>query len=119
MAASASQPTLSTPVCCLHAGTSRQLAVGPVAVTSLLINASLMDKIPCASNIPNHNVVPPAQQACQDQYNTAAIQLAFLVACLYTGVGVLRMGWITKFLSHAVIGGFTTGAAITIGMGQV
>ena len=37
----------------------------------------------------------------------------------YTGVGILRLGWVTKFLSHAVIGGFTTGAAITIAMGQV
>ena len=48
-----------------------------------------------------------------------AIQVTFIVSCIYTGLGLLRMGWITKFLSHAVIGGFTTGAAITIGMGQV
>ena len=34
-------------------------------------------------------------------------------------MGVLRMGWITKLLSHAVISGFTTGAAITIALGQV
>ena len=48
-----------------------------------------------------------------------AIQVTFIVSLIYTGLGLLRMGWITKFLSHAVIGGFTTGAAITIGMGQV
>eukprot|EP00798_Chlamydomonas_sp_ICE-L_P001367 gene1367-32731_t len=49
---------------------------------------------------------------CQDKYNKAAIQLAFIVAMLYTILGVLRLGWVTKFLSHAVISGFTTGAAV-------
>ena len=47
------------------------------------------------------------------------IQLAFIVACLYTGVGVLRLGFMVRFLSHSVITGFTSGAAIIIGMSQV
>lgn len=55
---------------------------------------------------------------CQEQYNKAAVQLAFVVACMYTGIGILRLGWVTKFLSHAVIGGFTSGASIIIGLGQ-
>ena len=38
---------------------------------------------------------------------------------MYTGIGVLRMGWLMKFLSHSVIGGFMSGAAITIGVGQI
>jgi MFS superfamily sulfate permease-like transporter len=36
-----------------------------------------------------------------------------------TGVGILRLGWLTHYLSHAVISGFMTGASITIGMSQV
>jgi hypothetical protein len=59
------------------------------------------------------------QVPLQEEYNRLAIQLAFLVACLYTGVGVFRLGFVTNFLSHAVIGGFTSGAAITIGLSQV
>lgn len=98
-------------------GSSRQLAVGPVAVTSLLIASNLRSLIPCSQAITNANA--PSDPDCQAQYNKASIQLAFIVACLYTGVGALRMGWITKLLSHAVIAGFTTGAAITIAMGQV
>ena len=98
-------------------GSSRQLAVGPVAVTSLLIASNLQGLIPCAQSITNPN--QPSNVACQAQYNQAAVQLAFIVACLYTGVGVLRLGWITKLLSHAIIAGFTTGAAITIALGQV
>eukprot|EP00798_Chlamydomonas_sp_ICE-L_P018758 gene18758-25290_t len=100
-------------------GSSKQLAVGPVAVTSLIISANLQRILPCANGIDNPNEPPPELEACQEQYNRAAIQLAFIVAMLYTGVGILRLGWITKFLSHAVISGFTTGAAVTIGMGQV
>ncbi|KAG2489555.1 hypothetical protein HYH03_012006 [Edaphochlamys debaryana] len=100
-------------------GSSRQLAVGPVAVTSLLIGTKLKDILPAAADIQNPNAPAPGQEEIQEQYNHLAIQLAFLVACLYTGVGVFRLGFVTNFLSHAVIGGFTSGAAITIGLSQV
>ena len=46
-------------------------------------------------------------------------QVAFIAGCMYTGVGLFRLGWVTNFLSHAVISGFMTGAAVTIGMSQV
>ncbi|KAG1667610.1 hypothetical protein FOA52_001664 [Chlamydomonas sp. UWO 241] len=95
------------------------LSVGPVAITSLLLGGTLGSLVPCAANIANPNTLTnPVDAACQDQYNLAALHICFIVACLYTGMGILRVGWITKFLSHAVIGGFTTGAAIIIGMGQ-
>eukprot|EP00798_Chlamydomonas_sp_ICE-L_P032252 gene32252-16818_t len=100
-------------------GSSRQLAVGPVAVTSLIISANLQRIVSCANAIDNPNKPPVGLEACQEQYNKAAIQLAFIVSMMYTGVGILRLGWVTKFLSHAVISGFTTGAAVVIGMGQV
>lgn len=35
------------------------------------------------------------------------------------GIGVLRLGWLTHYLSHAVVSGFMTGASITIAMSQV
>ena len=56
-------------------GTSRQLAVGPVAVTSLVIYSSLQGAMPCASAISNPNTITdPTQLACQAAYNQAAIQ---------------------------------------------
>lgn len=45
-------------------------------------------------------------------------QVAFLAGCLYTLVGVLRLGWLTNFLSHSVIAGFMTGASVIIGLSQ-
>jgi hypothetical protein len=46
-------------------------------------------------------------------YNVRAIQLSLLVACMYTAVGLLNLGFLTNFLSHSVINGFTSGAAIS------
>jgi Sulfate permease family len=49
----------------------------------------------------------------------ARLQLRRACVPLTTGVGILRLGWLTHYLSHAVISGFMTGASITIGMSQV
>lgn len=97
-------------------GTSRQLGVGPVAVTSLLLGSGLPNTInsPIQSN-PNNPLDPLAQA----EYNEAAIQVAFLVGILYTSIGLLNLGWITNFLSHAVISGFMTGASLIIGLSQM
>lgn len=57
---------------------------------------------------------PPAELLpVQEMYNHRAIQLSLLVACMYTAVGVFNLGFLTNFLSHSVIGGFTSGAAIS------
>lgn len=42
------------------------------------------------------------------------IQLCFIVACMYTGVGLLRLGFMVRFLSHSVITGFTSGMQFLI-----
>lgn len=60
-----------------------------------------------------------SQVHIQEMYNHRAIQLSLLVACFYTAVGVFNLGFLTNFLSHSVIGGFTSGAAVIIGMSQV
>ncbi|KAK9819516.1 hypothetical protein WJX74_003191 [Apatococcus lobatus] len=96
-------------------GSSRQLAVGPVAVTSLLLGSNIKDIIdaPVQDN-PNE----PHNQYAQDQYNTACTQVALIAGVIYTAVGILNLGWVTQFLSHSVIGGFMTGASLIIGLSQ-
>lgn len=77
----------------------------------------------CVNNIKSATPIRPPgpqlhaipQEVIQEKYNMLAIQLSLLVAILYTSVGVFRLGFLTNFLSHSVIGGFTSGAAITIG----
>lgn len=95
-------------------GSSRQLAVGPVAVTSTLLGNGLDDMFGLSDD-PNN----PADPAHQAMINQAAVQVAFLAGVMYTGVALLRLGWVIRFLSHSVISGFMSGAAITIALGQV
>ncbi len=55
----------------------------------------------------------------QLQYEQVVIQLSVVVAVMYTLIGLLRLGFITNILSHAVTSGFTSGAAVVIGLSQV
>jgi sulfate transporter 4 len=93
-------------------GTSRQLAVGPVALISLLLNTGL-------SNLLDKQGADSSDEDYQDRYNRLAVQVSFLVGVAYIVMGLLRMGFVTIFLSHAVVSGFTTGAAVIIAVSQV
>lgn len=85
-------------------GTSRQLAVGPVAMVSLLV----------ASGV---GAVAGADQP--GQWAALAALLMLMVGLMQWGMGLLRVGFLVKFLSHPVIAGFTSAAAIIIGMSQL
>jgi SulP family sulfate permease len=84
-------------------GTSRQLAVGPVAMDSLLVAAGLSAL----------SIVEPSQ------YIQMAILLALLMGAIQLLLGLFRMGFIVSFLSKPVISGFTSAAAIIIGFNQL
>jgi MFS superfamily sulfate permease-like transporter len=174
-------------------GSSRQLAVGPVAVTSMLLGTGLGNMFDFVNVDPNN----PSDPAAQEQYNHAAVQVgavlvqycllrlplpclqwprqpstsppkcigpaqgcpacmhccmsprisspwtgvqgpklapslphshlslppvlqvAFIAGLMYTTVGLLRLGWLTNFLSHTTISGFMSGACIVIALSQV
>jgi SulP family sulfate permease len=84
-------------------GTSRTLAVGPVAVISLMTAAA-------ASQVAS--VGTP-------EYITAAITLAFMTGLILLAMAVLRLGFLANFLSHPVISGFITASALLIAAGQL
>jgi SulP family sulfate permease len=84
-------------------GTSRQLAVGPVAIVSLLTASAL---------------TPLADQGTADYLALAAV-LALMVAVVHIVLGVTRMGWVVNLLSHPVLVGFTAAAALIIATSQV
>ncbi|MEQ6247546.1 sulfate permease [Sulfitobacter sp. HNIBRBA3233] len=84
-------------------GSSRALAVGPVAVVSLL-TASAIGKI--------------AAQGTAD-YATAALTLAFLSGGFLVLMGLLRLGFLANFLSHPVIAGFITASGLLIAASQL
>jgi SulP family sulfate permease len=84
-------------------GTSRTLAVGPVAVASLMTAAA---------------VAPLAAQGTPE-YLGAAIALAMVSGLLLLAMGLLRLGFLANFLSHPVISGFITASGIQIAAGQL
>ncbi|MCB1419331.1 MAG: sulfate permease [Notoacmeibacter sp.] len=84
-------------------GTSRALAVGPVAVVSLMTAAAVGNI--AATGTP--------------EYIAAAITLAFLSGVFLLVLGVFRLGFLANFLSHPVIAGFITASGIIIAASQL
>lgn len=84
-------------------GTSRQLGVGPVAMDSLLVAAA----VSVIAEVGSH------------EYIVLAILLAFMMGVVQVVLGLFRMGFLVNFLSKPVISGFTSAAALIIGLNQL
>lgn len=84
-------------------GTSRTLAVGPVAVVSLMTAAA----------------VGNLSLANSSEYLVAAIVLAFLSGLILIAMGIFRLGVLANFLSHPVISGFITASGLIIAASQL
>jgi SulP family sulfate permease len=84
-------------------GTSRQLAVGPVAMVSLLTATG----------------IGMLAEGGTETYIALAIALAVFVGLIQFLLGAFRLGFLVNFLSHPVISGFTSAAALIIGLSQL
>ncbi|MBQ0765893.1 MAG: sulfate permease [Sulfitobacter litoralis] len=84
-------------------GTSRALAVGPVAVVSLMTAAAL-------GNIADQGTMG---------YALAALTLALLSGVMLLVMGVFKLGFLANFLSHPVISGFITASGVIIAASQI
>lgn len=84
-------------------GTSRSLAVGPVALTSVMTASAVM----------------PFAVSGTEQYATVAILLAFLSGVFLLVLSLLRLGFLTNLLSHPVTSGFISASALLIVIGQL
>ncbi|XP_042454635.1 sulfate transporter 1.3-like [Zingiber officinale] len=86
-------------------GSSRDIAIGPVAVVSILLGNLLQDE------------VDPIESKAE--YLRLAFTATFFAGVFQAALGFFRLGFIIDFLSHAAIIGFMGGAAITIGLQQL
>ena len=84
-------------------GTSRQLAVGPAAMDSLIVASGIGLLASIGS----------------EHFLVLAVLLAFLVGFFQVLFGLFHLGFLVNFLSKPVISGFTSGSAIIIGMNQI
>ncbi|WCJ44524.1 Sulfate transporter 1.1 [Euphorbia peplus] len=85
-------------------GSSRDIAIGPVAVVSLLLGTLLQSEIDPKNT---------------EEYLRLAFTATFFAGITQVTLGVLRLGFLIDFLSHAAIVGFMGGAAITIALQQL
>jgi sulfate permease, SulP family len=84
-------------------GTSRTLAVGPVAVISLMTAAA-------ASQVATQG---------SPEYVAAALALAMLSGAILLLMGLLRLGFLANLLSHPVVSGFITASGVLIALSQL
>ncbi|KAJ1411390.1 sulfate anion transporter, conserved site, partial [Sesbania bispinosa] len=86
-------------------GSSREIAVGPVAVVSMLLS-SLVQKVedPVANPLGYRNFI---------------FTVTFFTGIFQAAFGIFRLGFLVDFLSHAALVGFMAGAAIIIGLQQL
>ncbi len=83
-------------------GTSQRVAVGPVAMDSLIVAAG----------------ISTLAIAGTDAYITLTILLALSVGLIQLLLGIGKLGFVVNFLSKPVISGFSSAAAIVIGINQ-
>ncbi|KAG7590528.1 STAS domain [Arabidopsis suecica] len=86
-------------------GSSRDIAIGPVAVVSLLLGTLLRAEIDPSTN--------------PDEYLRLAFTATFFAGITEAALGFFRLGFLIDFLSHAAVVGFMGGAAITIALQQL
>ncbi|HIA36772.1 MAG TPA: solute carrier 26 family protein [Flavobacteriales bacterium] len=84
-------------------GSSRHVSVGPVALVSLLAASGISAMANIGTN----------------EFIMLAILLALIVGLIQILLGVLKLGFLVNFLSHPVMAGFTTAAAIIIAFSQL
>ncbi len=95
--------SIAPPILYALFGSSRTLAVGPVAVASLMVA---------------HALSTIAAQGSGD-YISAALVLSVMIGLCFLLIGILKLGFLTEFLSHPVMSGFTSAAALMIAFSQL
>ncbi len=84
-------------------GTSRQLAIGPVAISSILVWSG----------------VSQIAEPFTAEYISLVVLAGLLIGLAQMLLGLLRFGFLSNFISHPVIVGFTSAASIIIAISQL
>lgn len=95
--------SMAPPIIYALFGSSRTLAVGPVAVASLMVAAALGQR---------------AAEGSAD-YLSGALVISLEVGLILFALGLTRAGFVANYLSHPVMSGFTSAAALIIALSQV
>jgi len=106
-------------------GGSGQLAVGPVALVSLLVEEGLRNGLTrneCEDFFEDDDEADPEDTLaaeCPNEYARLVHVCMLWVGVIQLGASVVRLGFLVNFLGHPVISGFTSAAAIIIAFSQL
>ncbi len=84
-------------------GTSQQMSIGPVAVSALLVLAGISQ----------------IAEPLSSEYISYVLLAGLLIGCFQILLSILRLGFLVNFLSHPIVAGFTSAAAIIIAVSQL
>ncbi len=90
-------------------GTSRHLSVGPTSATAALL----------ASSVSTAVIATTADADDPGTYAASAAAFVLVTGLVFLGAGLLRLGFITQFLSKPVMDGFVVGLAVFVAVGQL
>lgn len=84
-------------------GTSRQMSIGPVAVSALLVLAGISQ----------------IAEPFSSEYISFVLLTGLLIGVFQLALSIVRLGFLVNFLSHPIVAGFTSAAAIIISVSQL
>ena len=90
-------------------GTSRHLAVGPTSATAALL----------ASSVTTAVIATAGDAGDRGTYAASAAAFVLVTGVVFLVAGMLRLGFVTQFLSKPVMDGFVMGLAIFVAVGQL
>ncbi|KAF7693968.1 pendrin-like [Silurus meridionalis] len=108
-------------------GTSRHLSVGPFPVTCLMMGSVILNLAPDEmfmkpGNVTgvNGTVALVLNTVARDEMRVAlSISMTYLIGIFQLAMGVAGVGFLVRYLSDPLVGGFTTAAAVTVVVSQL
>ncbi|XP_072529242.1 pendrin-like [Salminus brasiliensis] len=112
-------------------GTSRHLSVGPFPVTCLMVGSAVLTLAPDedftrpmnGTSVNETGLVSEAVEvdiiARDGQRIVIASTMTVLIGLFQLGMGVLHVGFLVRYLSDPLVGGFTTAAAFHVLISQL
>uniref|UniRef100_A0A8B9D120 Solute carrier family 26 member 3 n=1 Tax=Anser brachyrhynchus TaxID=132585 RepID=A0A8B9D120_9AVES len=97
-------------------GTSRHISVGPFPVLSLMVGGVVVRLVPDSST---GNGTSTNMSIINEERVMVAASVTFLSGIFQLLLGILQFGFIVIYLSHSLISGFTTAAAIHVVVSQL
>ncbi|XP_016351423.1 pendrin-like [Sinocyclocheilus anshuiensis] len=100
-------------------GTSRHISVGPFPVTCLMVGSVVLTLAPDEHFLRPVNITGVNETAREAQRILVACTMTLLVGLFQVAMGLMQVGFLVRYLSDPLVGGFTTAAAFHVFISQI